>query len=333
MTKTFYGIDNEFAVSTGGNVNNAPGQSSFDYPPNSTQDLIVTSNAGDSDPNLFELGDSYDIQYSGPGGTNLLDNATIIRSDAAPDSGGVIVFEGTNQDGDLTQVVWTPDFDLESWYFDNFTNGQPPVFYTSDQNASYTHQVNCFTAGTLLPTPGGPRPVETLRIGDPVLTRDAGPRRILWTGQRTMAGHGPACPVRFAPGALGNTRPLTLSQQHRVAIRSCLAELMFGHFEVLVPAKGLVGQPGITYAPCAAITYVHLLLEDHQLLLAEGGAPCETMLPGAMTDEWLEDEAAEILRTAKGASYRAVCPVLTYREACCIASSRETTEAPDLIRL
>jgi tripartite ATP-independent transporter DctM subunit len=43
-----------------------------------------------------------------------------------------------------------------------------------------------------------------------------------------------------------------------------------------------VGQPGITFAPCRSVTYVHLLLKDHQLVLAEGGAPCETILPGVM---------------------------------------------------
>lgn len=207
MTKTFYGIDNEFAVATGSNVNDAPGQSSFDNPPNSSRDLIIISNAGDSDPNLFELGETYDVQYSGPGGTTILEDAVVIRSDPAPGDGGIIVFEGANGDGDPAQVVWSPDFDLETWYFDNFTNGQPPKFFASDQNTSYTHTVNCFAASTLLETPSGPRPVEHLRPNDRVLTRNDGARRILWTGARTMPGDGPACPVRFAPGTLGNTRP------------------------------------------------------------------------------------------------------------------------------
>jgi hypothetical protein len=328
MTKTFYGLDNEFAVATGANVNDAPGQSSFDYPPTSSQDLIVTSNPGDSDPNLFDLGETYDVQYSGPGGTHALEDAVIVRTDPSPDTGGVIVFEGTDGNGDPAQVVWTPDFDLESWYFDNFTNGQPPKFWTSDQAAAYTHAVNCFAAGTLLETPTGARPVETLRPGDRVLTRDAGPRPILWSGARTMAGHGPACPVRFSPGSLGNTRALRLSQQHRVAIRSWKAELLFGVPEVLVPAKALAGQPGIAFAPCPIVTYVHLLLKDHQLVIAEGGAPCETILPGVMTEDWLIEEAEAILRAAGGAPYRAALPILTYREARCIAGTRGSRPAP-----
>ncbi|QFT82807.1 hypothetical protein FIU89_19450 [Roseovarius sp. THAF27] len=328
MTKTFYGIDNEFAVATGSNVNDSPGQSSFDYPPNSSRDLIVTSNAGDSDPNLFELGETYDVQYSGPGGTHLLDDAVVIRSDPAPGDGGIIVFEGANGNGDPAQVVWSPDFDLETWYFDNFTNGQPPKFFASDQNTSYTHTVNCFAAGTLLETPSGPRPVEHLRPNDRVLTRNDGARRILWTGARTMPGDGPACPVRFVPGILGNTRPLRLSQQHRVAIRSWKAELLFGTPEVLVPAKALVGQPGITFAPCRSVTYVHLLLEDHQLVLAEGGAPCETILPGVMTEQWLIKDAAAIHRAAGTAPYRAALPILTYREARCVVGTRGVIRPP-----
>lgn len=319
MTKTFYGINNEFAVATGANVNDSPGQSSFDYAPNISQDLIVTSNTGDSGPKLFELGETYDVQYSSPGGTQLLEDAVVIRSDPAPTEGGIIVFEGTDGNGDPAQVIWSPDFDLETWFFDNFTNGQPPKFYTSDQNASYTHTVNCFAAGTLLATPSGTRRIESLRPGEQVLTRDSGPQRILWAGARTMPGYGPACPVRFARGVLGNTRQLRLSQQHRVAIHSWKAELLFGTPEVLVPAKALVGQPGITFARCRSVTYVHLLLKDHQLVLAEGGAPCETILPGVMTENWLIEENAAIQRAAAGAPYRAALPILTYREARCIA--------------
>ena len=328
MTKTFYGIDNEFAVATGANVNDTPGQSSFDYPPNSSQDLIVTSNASDSGPNLFELGETYDVQYSGPGGTHLLDDAVVIRSDPAPADGGLIVFEGTDGNGDPAQVIWTPGFDLETWYFNNFNSGQPPRFYASDQNASYTHTVNCFAAGTLVETPSGARPVNHLRPGDRVLTRDAAPRRILWAGARRMPGDGPACPVRFAPDTLGNTRPLRLSQQHRVAIRSWKAELLFGTPEVLVPAKALVGQPGITYEPCRSVTYIHLLLKDHQLILAEGGAPCETILPGVMTEQWLIEEAAAIHRAAGTAPYRAALPILTYREARCVVGTRGVIRPP-----
>ena len=331
MSRTFTGLDNEFAVSTGSNVNDAPGQSSFDYPPNSTRDLIVTADPSDPTPKLFELGETYDVQYSGPGGTHFLDDATIIRSDDAPGGGGVVVFEGLNGSGELTQVVWTPDFDLETWYFDNFSGGQPPKFYTADQNATYTHQVTCFAKDTQIVTDQGSRPITALREGDRVQTLDAGLQRILWIGHRTVAGHGPGCPVHFAPNSIGNRVPLRLSLQHRVLFRSPMAELLFGHHEVLVPAKALVNDTSIRFAPCASVTYVHILLEDHHLVRVAGGALCETLLPGNMTQEIPPDHLDQIAHvTATAPPYRAARPILTYRECRSVLDAGLTEEPPRL---
>ena len=148
MTVTFYAQDNEFAAATGGNVNYSAGFSRFDYPPNSSRDLIINSQPGDSDPRLFEVGEVYTVSFSGNGGATIT-NATIIRSDyTTQDDGtpiegneGAIVFEGLDENGDLTQVVWSPNFDLETWYFDNFTGGgSPPGFYTQDQDAGQSAQ-------------------------------------------------------------------------------------------------------------------------------------------------------------------------------------------------
>ncbi|MEZ5714708.1 MAG: hypothetical protein R3D85_05800 [Paracoccaceae bacterium] len=120
MAFSFYALDNEFAVSTGSNVNSSPGHSDFDYPPTSSRDLIITTHDDDDDPRLFEVGDTYDVSYGGPGGAHTLTDAVVIRSDAAPGGGGVIVFEGLDEDGNLTQVVWTPDFDPGNLVFRQF---------------------------------------------------------------------------------------------------------------------------------------------------------------------------------------------------------------------
>lgn len=128
MTVTFNALDNEFAVSTGGNVNNGTGTSTFDYPPNSTKDFTITSNEGDDQPYLFEVGDTYDISFGGHGGTTLED-AVVIRSDDIDFAEGfAVVFEGTDPDGDIVQVVWSPGFDLEDWYWETFDNGDSPGF-------------------------------------------------------------------------------------------------------------------------------------------------------------------------------------------------------------
>lgn len=324
MVKTFEGIDSEFAVSTGSNVNSSPGRSKFDYPPTSSSNLVVTSHEGDTDPNLFEVGETYTVSWTGSGG-GMISDATVIRSDDAPgDNGGVIVFEGLDQNGELAQVVWTPSFDLQSWYFDNFNEGRPPEFYTSDQNATYTHGYVCFAMGVTIGTPYGPKPIETLSAGDYVSTRDHGPRKILWIGRKTVVGAGRNAPVCFDCGAIGNRRPMRLSQQHRVMVASPMAELFFGHHEVLVPAKALVNGRDIRLELCREITYLHLLLEQHEILNAGGGAPCESLLLGDMADTLLSEDLPEI-RGLGPVGNRAARPILTYREARCIVGARVPT--------
>lgn len=320
MTRTFKGIDSEFGVSTGTHVNSGPGQSRFDYPPSGSTDLVVTSQDGDTDPNLYEVGETYTLSWTGAG-NQIIQNATVIRSDDAPnDAGGVVVFEGLDQNGALAQVVWTPGFDLESWYDDNSFWG-PPNFYTSDQNAAYTHGYVCFAMGVIIQTPSGPKPVESLSVGMFVSTRDHGPRKILWAGRKTVVGTGRNAPVCFDPGVIGNRRLMRLSQQHRVMIASPMAELFFGHQEVLVPAKALINGRDIRLEPCREITYLHLLLEQHEILNAGGGASCESLLPGDMADTLLSKDLPEI-RGLGPVGDRAARPILTYREARCIVGAR-----------
>lgn len=308
MAFSFYALDNEFAVATGGNVNYAPGLSRFDYPPTSSKDLVVTTKDGDTDPRHFELGDVYEVQFGGNGGATLTD-AVVIRSDAAPGSGGVIVFEGTDENGDLAQVVWSPGFDLETWYFNNFSGGNSPGFYTSDQNAAYSHEFVCFAAETRIATPQGQRRIDRLVPGDMVLTQDAGPQPVLWSGRRRVPGLGAMCPVTCAPGALGNSRHLRLSPQHRVLVSGPQVALHFGWDEVLVPVKALIDGQAIRRSPCSIVTYVHIRLAAHHLVRAEGAA-CETLLTG--------DAAARVLLTADEPfsvpPMRSARPILTVRE-------------------
>ncbi len=217
MAFSIFALDNEFAVSSGSNVNSSPGQSKFDYPPNSSLDLVITTKDGDPDPRLFEVGDVYDISYGGTGGGATLADAVVIRSDDAPSGGGLIVFEGLDEFGELTQVIWTPDFGLETWYWDNFSGRLPSEFHTTDQNAAYDHSFVCFDGAARIDTPAGRVSAAGLRAGDRVLTLDAGPKRLIWVGWRRVTGAGADAPVVFAPGAIGNRAELRLSQQHLAA--------------------------------------------------------------------------------------------------------------------
>ncbi|WP_199258886.1 Hint domain-containing protein [Paracoccus binzhouensis] len=152
--------------------------------------------------------------------------------------------------------------------------GQTSIAY--DQTVSAPP---CFTPGTLIATADGARPVETLRLGDAILTRDHGCRPLRWIGGARLTGRQLDLqpnlrPILIGRGALGPglpARDLLVSPQHRVLIRSVIAQRMFGAEEVLVAAKHLTALPGVTVlAPAGGIHYLHLLFDRHELLLSDG---------------------------------------------------------------
>ncbi|MEM7490764.1 MAG: Hint domain-containing protein [Pseudomonadota bacterium] len=322
MIRTIYAVDNEFAASTGDNVDTTPNSSTFDNPPNGSKDLVVSSNSGDPNPFQFNLGEAYDVSWGGQGGGGSIQDAVVIRSDAAPDGGlggGIIVFEGIDDNGDPAQIIWTPDFDLEGWYNDNYNPSMEPQFYTADQQAGYSHTVPCFEAGTSIDTPGGPVPAHRLRAGDMVTTKSAGAAPLLWVGQRIVDGTGDNAPVVFEAGTIGNARRLVLSQRHCVLVRSPRLQMAFGFPEALVPAKALANGHSVRIENRPSIRYVHLLLRRHHLVTAEG-VLCESLLlsegtAGALEDDDLQAAIPPGIRSLADLHQKAIRPILTAREA------------------
>lgn len=145
----------------------------------------------------------------------------------------------------------------------------------------------CFASGTEIQTPSETRPVERLRPGDMVQTRDGGAQPILWIGMRNFSGAqlhlAPHLrPIRIAAGALQQSQPaldLLVSPLHRLLISGRSARALFSEPEVLVRARDLLGVPGVSVDfDCPAICYVHLMLGHHHLLTASG-LPCESFHP------------------------------------------------------
>lgn len=165
-------------------------------------------------------------------------------------------------------------------------------------------EVPCFTAGTMIATPDGLRAVETLQVGDLVMTADNGPQAIRWIKARkvhrwALSAAERLRPVRIQAGALGVGCPeadLLVSQQHRMLVRSRIAERMFEEKEVLVAAKHLIGMPGIALADdVTEVTYLHFLCDRHEVVFANG-APTESLYAGPVAMKALGNEAvAEIL--------------------------------------
>ena len=80
-------------------------------------------------------------------------------------------------------------------------------------------------------------------------------------------------PVLIRNGALAPGLPLRdmlVSPQHRMLIANATAQMLFGEDEVLVAAVHLLGQPGILRQACAAVSYIHIMCDAHQIVLADG---------------------------------------------------------------
>ena len=124
----------------------------------------------------------------------------------------------------------------------------------------------CFAAGTRISGECGEIAVETLRIGDRVQTLH-GTQPVLWIGVRRVdcLRHPDPCkvwPVCIAADAFGPGRPcrdLWLSPDHAVHL-----------IDVLIPVKQLINGISIAQVPVDAITYYHVELPHHDVLLADG---------------------------------------------------------------
>jgi hypothetical protein len=139
--------------------------------------------------------------------------------------------------------------------------------------------VICFTPDTLILSPQGPRPIQDLRPGDLVFTRDNGAQAVLWIGQRHVSAarlhlmpH--LRPIRLRSHALGRGRPapdLLVSPQHRMLITGRAAQALFNVDEVLVKAEDMVNDTTIRVdRRLKSVTYIHVLLETHSVIWANG---------------------------------------------------------------
>lgn len=164
--------------------------------------------------------------------------------------------------------------------------------------------VPCFARGTLLETVRGQVPVEDLRVGDLVATRDNGFQPVRWIGKRhlgmpTLLSQPQLRPIRISAGALGEGAPavdLVVSPQHRILVRSKIALRLFGAVEVLVAAKQLLSLNGIEIADdLAEVEYFHILFDRHEVVFSNG-AETESLYTGAEALKALGESArTEIL--------------------------------------
>ena len=135
-------------------------------------------------------------------------------------------------------------------------------------------QAPCYAAGTHISTPDGDMVVEELAVGDTVFAQFAGYTTIKWIGHRHVhCSRHPkperVWPVRVQAGAFHDGVPyrdLWLSPDHAVFVDG-----------VLIPVRLLINGTTIMQQAVERVTYFHVELPRHDVLLAEG-LPAESYL-------------------------------------------------------
>ncbi|MBD9526531.1 Hint domain-containing protein [Paracoccus sp. PAR01] len=253
-------------------------------------------------------------------GGNGEDDTIIVN--IGPDFSGTIQISSSPFDGEIESTTvnlpegWSLQLtgqevidDVEDPAYKNYSyvvlNADGQEVGTLSVNSNVIDGAPCFTRGTLIRTPQGDVAIEQLAPGDLVLTRDRGAQPVRWIGSTRLGAAALAAlphlrPIRIAAGALAEGLPnsdLLVSPQHRVLVRSRIAQRMFCADEVLVAARQLLDVPGITVADdVPEVEYIHMLFEQHEVVISNG-AQTESLYPGAQALKFVGRVAAEEIFT------------------------------------
>jgi hypothetical protein len=204
------------------------------------------------------------------------------------------------------------------------SDGSPTFFNIMDAFPNGAHNIGnlfaCYVEGTLIDTPDGPRAVEQLAPGDLVTCHDGRHVPVRFTASRRISAAEARAfealrPVVIPAGALGIGIPsadLSVSALHRILVRDPDLELLFGLEAAYVAARDL---PGAHQAAEADLTYVHVLCDRHECLIANG-CESESLFPGDVALASLGPADAARVRAIVGETEaKTAFPCLTGREA------------------
>lgn len=179
--------------------------------------------------------------------------------------GGITATNGAAAGSSSQNVTAVEDGSGDSVQFN-----QPNPDVQRNRDLSAGQSANCFTPDTPIMTPDGEVRAGDLKVGDMVLTMDRGPQPIRYVYRRAFPATGAARPVLFRKGAMGATADLMVSQAHRVLITR-KAGSASPKDAVLVNAIDLVnGSTVRLVTELDEVEYIHLMLDQHELLWSAG---------------------------------------------------------------
>ncbi|MEO0358453.1 MAG: Hint domain-containing protein [Pseudomonadota bacterium] len=261
------------------------------------------------------------IEYdSGSGPQTITGNATQYEIDDGAGNISFVSFLGGPPGSALSipagaEILgYTSDNDFEGdigngWTFDYASNpwslpiamgaGSDYDYGTTDYAAP---PAPCFTPGTLIETPNGLVDVDTLDVGDLVMTKDNGAQPLRWIFKRTLAKswmlkNPGMTPVMIKANALGANTPSRdsiVSPGHMMLIDA--TDENGGKHEVLVPARQLVASGAAVELDEQQTTYIHLMFDNHEVVKADG-AWSESFRPGPASMHFMGSSARRELLT------------------------------------
>lgn len=249
----------------------------------------------DTDPTVGN--DGWSVVYN-----NLVPKDDLVQGMGAGDE--VIVFELQNTSPAGQHLLYDLNGGLSMTpttltYLETNENGDPEKgdndgqldfadAYAAYNIDNYNIIIPCFAQGTFIETAQGARPIQDLAVGDMIRTCDNDLQPIRWIGSRKLsaaplAAHEHLRPIRIKQHALGLNVPsadLLVSPQHRILVRSRIAQRMFNTNEVLVAAKHLCQVDGIDIADdITEVEYFHILFDRHEVVTSNG-AETESLYTG-----------------------------------------------------
>jgi len=260
--ETLAGGVGQDSISSVGDNNLITGAQGLGNDQGSEADIIRFNGSNNT---IFGANGADTIYYDGGSGNSIAGGN---QSDALLVGKGFTLTSSSGSGGNAYSIIATPDGSSTISGFESVTV--------------------CFAEGSDILTAHGEVSVERLQAGDLVATvsgQGAPMKPVLWVGRRKvkLAGNPAAellTPIRIKAGALGDCTPhrdLLVSPDHCMYLDGAL-----------VPARLLVNGTTITVeSGLAEVTYYHIELENHDVLLAQGAA-AESWID-ANNRDWFEN--------------------------------------------
>jgi microcystin-dependent protein len=217
------------------------------------------------------------------------DTSHLILSGSISELNALLGSSGTS---DLSYIDNTPTTVTLTFSLNDNGNTGSGGAQTSPSETATVDVTPCYCPGTLIKTARGEKRVERLKIGDKVMTASGVARPIKWIGRRSYSGRfiqgsKDILPICIRAGALDDNVPkrdLWISPHHAMYFKN-------GDLGgVLIEAKDLVNGISIVQAErVAKVEYVHIELETHDVIIAEG----------ALSESYLDDNNRLLFHNAQ----------------------------------